>query len=184
MQLFEIKNDIVSFADETYLLKPFSAIIDRDKSKGKTIAKAELAAVFFFSDYKSDFSTILDEDEKLKLVKSYIIGMAEDWKPDKLFYDAVEFYKERQKTLSIKLLESARKGVDKISKYLENVDLDKVDKQGKLLFNAKQFSDTIKGAGDMTESLTKLEDQVKKEIQEKKNNFGSRNKNTFEDDLE
>ena len=183
MELFNIVNDNISYSETALLLKPFRALWDRDKSKGKVLANAELATVYFYSDFKSDFYDMLDETEKLEQIKSYVVGLPKDWEPDEVFNEAVKFYKERSQTLSTKLLDSARKGVDKISKYLENVDLDKVDKQGKLLFNAKQFSDTIKGAGDMTESLNKLEQQVKKELTEKKNSVGSRNMNIFENGI-
>ena len=183
MELFKVVNDNVTFDPETLMLIPFRKIWDRDKSKNKTIALAELSTIFFYSDFKSDFYDMLDETEKLEQIKSYVVGLPKDWKPDEVFNEAVKFYKERSQTLSTKLLDSARKGVDKISKYLENVDLDKVDKQGKLLFNAKQFSDTIKGAGDMTESLNKLEQQVKKELTEKKNSIGQKTMNVFENGI-
>src|SRR3990167_1755919 len=183
MELFNIVNDNISYSETALLLKPFRTLWDRDKSKGKVLANAELAIVYFYSDFKSDFYDMLDEAEKLEQIKSYVVGLPKDWEPDEVFNEAVKFYKERSQTLSTKLLDSARKGVDKISKYLENVDLDKVDKQGKLLFNAKQFSDTIKGAGDMTESLNKLEQQVKKELTEKKNSIGQKTMNVFENGI-
>ena len=183
MELFKVVNDNVTFDPETLMLIPFRKIWDRDKSKNKTIALAELSTIFFYSDFKSDFYDMLDETEKLEQIKSYVVGLPEDWKPDEVFNKAVEFYKERQKTISLKLLESARRAMDKISKYFDTVDLHAVDKQGKLLFNVSQFSTTIKNAGEMTESLRKLEQQVKKELTEKKGNVGSKNKNVFEDGI-
>ena len=183
MNLFTLINDNITFSEEALALKPFHDLWKRDKSKGKIVATAELSTVFFLADFKSDFSDIVDEEERLTQVKSYIVGLPEDWKPDEVFNKAVEFYKERQKTISLKLLESARRAMDKISKYFDTVDLHAVDKQGKLLFNVSQFSTTIKNAGEMTESLRKLEQQVKKELTEKKGNVGSKNKNVFEDGI-
>jgi len=183
MRLFDLKNDIVSFSEEALLLKPFRILWDRDKSKNKSLAAAELSAIYFYADYKSDFSDIMEEEEKLKLIKSYIVGMPENWQPDEVFNKAVEFYKERSCTQSIKLLESTRRTVSKITTYLDNVDLNEVDKQGKLKFNVKQILDTISDAGDLPTALNKLEQQVKKELMEKKENIGQKKMNLFENGI-
>lgn len=183
MNLFEIKNDVITYSNEALMLKPFRLLWDRDKSKTKSIAMAELSALFFYADYKSDFSDLLDEEEKLKQIISYVVGMPEDWTPDEDFNKAVEFYKERSKTISTKLLEDGRIGVNKVSDYIRNVDLQSTDKIGRLKFNAKQYGEVIKSLDEMTEALDKLDKRVKKEQMEKKSSSGSRNFNLFEDGI-
>lgn len=184
MDLFEVKNDMVTFSPQALTLEAFNNLWKRDKSKGKTVAIAEMAAVYFFADYKSDFSTVMDPEEKLTLVKSMIVGMPKTWKNDKVFDQAVEFYKEMQQTISTILLEDARFAIGKVSKFLRDIDLDEVDRNGKPINDVKKIADTLGNINKITESLAKLEEQVKKDILEKSDKLrGNKPKAIFEDGI-
>lgn len=183
MNLFEIQNNALSFSPVALALEPFKKLWDRDKSKKKEKATAELAAVYYYADMKSDFSDILDNEEKLKQVLIYLPDLGESWEPDELFNQAVEFYKERSNTVTTKLLEDSQVGLNKIGKYLRNVDLLALDDKGRPIYNAKQYADTQKQLGDIIASHNKLEEQVKKEQISKKNSIGSKEKNMFEDGI-
>lgn len=167
MELFELKNYRVTFAPQALALAPFKKIWDRDKSKDKIIAIAELASIYYFVDYRSDFTDILDETERIEEIKKYV-NLPKNWAPDAAYKEAVDFYMERSETISTKLLRDARIGVDKLSKFLRTVDLLEVDKHGKPKYNAKQIGDSIKNLGDIVGALDKLDEQVKKE--QRKNN--------------
>lgn len=162
MELFELKNYRVVFAPQALALVPFKKLWDRDKSKDKTIAIAELASIYYFADYKSDFTDILDEHERIEEIKKYV-NLPKNWAPDEAYKEAVSFYLERSETITTKLLRDARIGVDKLSKFLKEVDLNKEDKHGKPKYNAKQIGDSIKNLGDIVGALEKLDAQVKKE---------------------
>jgi hypothetical protein len=181
MQLFEIKDDLITFSPLALSLKPFRKLWDRDKKQGKPLANAELSAVYFFADYKSDFSEILDDNEKIETIRSVIIGIPKDWVPDSIFFEAVDFYKDRQHTITTILLEDAKSAVSKISSYLRNVDLEEVDNNGKPLHDVKKIADTIGNLSKITESISKLEEQVKKELQSKDSIRGGHSKAIFED---
>ena len=175
MDLFEVKNDQVTFSPVALALKPFKALWDRDKTKGKTVAIAELAALYYFADYKSDFSEILDPTEKMEVIKSVIVGMSVKWVPDAKFEEAVAFYKERQQTITTVLLEDAKMAVSKISSFLKDVDLDVTD--------VKKVSDVLGNLPKTVETLNSLENSVKKELQQKDSLRGGHAKATFEDGI-
>lgn len=183
MELFEIKNDQVAFNPMVATLKPFKVLWDRDKTKGKTVATAELAAVYFYTDYKSDFSTILDDVEKLNLIKSVIVGMNEKWEPDSKFHEACKFYNEMQETHTTLLLQDAQFAVVSVRKFLRSLDMSE-EVNGKPKHDLKKTIESLGALNKVTESLDALEEQVKKQIREKQDTIrGGRAKATFEDGI-
>jgi hypothetical protein len=183
MNLFEIKEDQVTVAPGALMLVPFAALWKRDKTKGKKKAMAELSAVYFYADYKSDFSEIMNPTEKLEHVRSFIIGMPEDWEPDEKFHAAVDFYKERQATVSTIILEDAKHAIAKISSFLRNVDLTELDENGKFVYDVKKVNDVIGGLPKTVETIASLERTVKKELQQKDSLRGGHEKALMEDGI-
>lgn len=183
MELFEIKDDQISVAPGALMLAPFAALWKRDKSKGKKKALAELSAVFFYSDFKSDFAEIMDPKEKLETIRSFIIGMDGKWEPDDKFFEAVDFYKERQETVSTKILEDAKHAIGKISKFLRDIDLAETDEHGKFVYDVKKVNDVIGGLPKTVETIASLERTVKKEQQSKDSLRGGHEKALMEDGI-
>ena len=182
MELFEIKNDQATFSPTALTLKPFAALWDRDKTKGKKIAISEMAALYFYVDYKSDFSTMLDAEEKLKLIKTVIIGMPEDWEPDEVFDEACSFYDKMQETEATLLLEDAQYAIQSVRKFLRNVDMQDVDDKGKPIHDVKKIIDSLGALHKVTEAMFELQEQVKKQIQKNENTVrGGKGKAMFED---
>jgi hypothetical protein len=182
MDLFEIKEGQVTFSPQALTLSPFAKLWERDKKKGKPVAIAEMAALYFYADYKSDFSEIYNPTEKLNIIKSVIVGMDDSWKPDKVFKEAVDFYKSRQETVSTILLGDARNAVDKISRFLRGINLNE-EVNGRPKHDIKKIADTLGNLSRITESLQKLEEQVKKELQEEESMRGGHAKAIFEDGI-
>lgn len=112
MKLFKYEAYQMTVEPEALLLKPFKAIWNRDRSKNKEKAMSELGFVYFFTDPRSDYQYIIDEDERIKAIKEGE-GLAENWKPDAKVMDAIEFYKQF-KTTSALLLETTRSLVNKL----------------------------------------------------------------------
>jgi hypothetical protein len=184
MELFQIDNDQVVFSPQALMLEPFNKLWKRDKKKGKPIAHAEMAALYYYMDYKSDFSTMLDDTEKLELIKSVIIGMPADWEPDELFKAACKFYQEMQETHSTLLLQDAQYAVTSVRKFLRSLDMQEVDERGKPIHDLKKIIDSLGQINKVTESLMELEEQVKKQIQKKQDTIrGGRAKADFEDGI-
>ena len=182
MELFEIKEGQVTFAPQALALKPFAKLWKRDKKKGKPRAVAEMAAIYFYTDYKSDFSEIYNPQEKLDVIKSVVTGMDPEWEPDEVFQEAVDFYRSRQETVSTILLGDARNAVDKISRFLREINLEE-EVNGRPKHDVKKIADTLGNLSKITESLQKLEEQVKKELQEKESMRGGHEKAIFEDGI-
>lgn len=184
MEIFEIKNDQVSFSPVALLLKPFNDLWKRDKKKGKPVANAEMAALYYYVDYKSDFSTMLDDKEKLKLIKSVIVGMSDNWEPDDLFTEACSFYSKHQETAATLLLEDAHHAIQSVRKFLREINMQERDDKDKPVHDVKKIVDTLGNLHKVTESLFELQEQVKKQLQSKTDTLrGGKEKAIFEDGI-
>lgn len=178
MILFELQDNKVTFSPQALMLKPFKALWDRDKTKDKTRARNELAFVYYFSDYKSDFSSILDDDERATEILKFLSDID---KPDNKVYEACEFYKSRRETISTQLLEAARHGAKTLKEYYYNVDLTLTDEKGKPVWDVAKLQTSLKTLSDTIEGLEKLEDKVKREQEKESSMRGGREKAMFED---
>ena len=163
MNLFEF-NDSTGLPDIDPIvleMKPFKALVARDKSKGKIKAKTELAFIWFWCDYKSDFSGIADEEKKLREILN-IVDLPKEWAIDNTIKDAITFYKNITKTTTIILLEQTRKTIDKLSTFLEKIDFEEtVD--GKPKWDMKKIVDTTNQIPNLINTLKQLETKVKEE---------------------
>lgn len=183
MELFELNNGVVTYSPIALTLEPFKVLWKRDRSKDKSIAILELSYVYYFTDYKSDFSDIIDQREKSKEIIKVLFPKDTKWKPDDKVQTAIEFYRERSETITTRLLENAMMAVHKISTYLSSVDLTEVDDRGKLVHDAKKVADTVGALDKLIDSLAKVEEKVKKEKQVKDKMRGSTEKKLFEDGI-
>lgn len=186
MNLFELTSDYkVQINPSAYTLSNFKKIWDRDKSKTKETAKAELAFIYFTCDYKSDFYNIPDNEQReIEVIKHCFKG--KKWSPDKTVRDAQNFYKERQKTFSLILLEDAVHGISKLSGYLKNINFAENEvntKTGEIKpkHDIKKYADTVKTIPDILKALNALEEAVKKEQQQKNSLRGGREKGLYVD---
>ena len=173
MQLFQINEQYkIDIDPVAYTLIPFKKIWDRDKSKDKSKARKELAFIYFSIDYKSDFYNIPEvEQREIEVIKH--IFEKEKWSPDKAIKEAQEFYKERQKTFSLVLLENALLGLGKLSEYFRTIDFTEYD--------PKKFADTVRQLPAIIESLKKTEDSIQREQEQGKKKKGGRDKAIYED---
>lgn len=182
MELFELKNGVLTFSPVALSLEPFRVIWDRDKTKSKFTAILELSYVYYFADYKSDFIDIVDPEERQNEIINVVFPKSK-WKPDSVIQVAIDFYRERSETITTKLLDNAMLGVHKISTYLSTVDLTETDDRGKPIHDAKKVADTIGALDKLVDSLAKIEEKVKKERQVKEKMRGSTEKKLFEDGI-
>ena len=186
MNLFEIEGDKLRIQPEAYALIPFKKIWDRDKSKGKVVALEELAYIYYLTDYQSDFVNDPDDSERDKAVRKQCITNSK-WEPDKVVKEAIEFYKEMQETIAIKLLDNARAGINKLSLYIRDINFEEttlsVNGEVRPKHDIKKFADTIKQIPDILKALKQLEEAVKLEKEVATNKLrGDRTKSPYEDD--
>ena len=181
MNLFEISNYVLQIQPEAYALKPFKDIWDRDKSKDKKTAIQELAYIYYMVDFKSDFAQILDQKQRrVEVVRN--LQLPKKWQPDNYVMAAISFYKDRQKSISLLLLEDVYKAIEKLREFYREVDLLKEDpKTGKPIHDVSKLTRSIEAAGKIIESLKKLEDKVKLE-QDQSSLRAGKQKGIYEDE--
>jgi len=167
----------IDISPEVVLLKPFNKIIKRDRSKLKNKAKGELAFIYFMSDYKSDFQNILDYTERQEQVISVIDNLSDEWKPDKVVIDAMDFYKKRSETVASIALEKQRENiqnlVNKVGKFINSDDANDVSKGANISAKINSF----------IEDLSKLEKLVQGQQESSNRHRGSQEKGMMEDEI-
>ena len=164
--LLEISNHLAIPSPYALIIKEFKKLFNRDKSKGKEKAVKELAYIYFKCNHNSPYS-IYDEEEKEIKIKESIFGKESKWKPDADVKAACDRYIKLLDTHSIRLLKSARKSVKKLERYFDDIDLTILDDNGKPIYSAKDLVANLAKVGDVVIGLSKLEELVKKEDQER-----------------
>jgi hypothetical protein len=184
MKLVEIINGQIVITEEAYLLAPFKILWDRDKSKDKARALAEMGYIYFMEDFRSDFSDITDESERSTEVKGSVAGLSKSWTEDKIVKEAREFYRERSEEITpLLFLRDVKVAIDRMREQFREVDFLALDKNNKPKYDIEKFARVIEKSAGLLENLTKLEIMVRKEVQAKKDKVGTKMKSTFEDGI-
>lgn len=180
IKLFEYESYEVTVAPEAIMLAPFKALYDRDKRKDKSLAKQELAFIYFMGDPRSDYQYINDREvRETEVIKG--LGMPEGWTPDEAVKRALAFY-ESFKPVSAGLLEDTRFAVDKLRKMLREINLDERDEKGKPVYTLNVITQTIKQIPSLVKDLDEAERTLSRDIVAEAKARGSQNKSLFEDD--
>lgn len=181
MKLFEMVEYRIQISELAYSLEPFKKLIDSDKSKHKEIATKELELVWFMSDIKSDYNYILNEsDRELEIAKD--VMLPKTWKRSKDVQAAIDFYKERSKTVSSTILDNSLFIANTLSNKMRKLVSDDNDDT----LSIKDIESISKGLANMpsiVKSLQSLQQTVVKEQTENNNNVGSQQKAMFENGL-
>ena len=181
IRLFKYEGYKMVIEPEALLLKPFKQIWQRDRSQNKDKAMMELGFIYFFCDPRSDYQYLTDEEQRKQAIKNGE-GLPEKWEPDKVVLDAMEFYNSFKPTSAL-LLEDTRFAVDKLRKFLENVDLFATDDKGKPIYQVNSITSSIKQIPELAKSLIETEKTVAKEIEESGRVRGGNDKKAFEDGI-
>lgn len=181
MNLFQLNDTTfnVEFAPQALLLKPFREIWDCDMTEGKQVASAELAYVYYMCDQRSDHMYILDEQERHEVVVD-ALNLGQGWTAPPYVENAMLFYKEMSTTVSTKLLTSTRGVVEKISKFLDDIDPNERDKNNKPVFDINKIVASVEKIPKLVKSLNQIEEEVIKEKELKSQN-GNRDMGMFDD---
>lgn len=181
MKLFKYEGCQVTISEEAFALKVFRDVWDRDKSDDKHRAKQELGWIYFMCDPRSDYvDEFIDEEQRsLEIIRGE--GMKETWKPDIVVYNAKEFY-EKFKTSSVLLLEETKLAMDKLRKYIKEIDLHAVDDSGKPLFSVDTYVKILDKLPELIRKLDESERAVRSEIAAAERVKGKQEKSLFEDE--
>lgn len=181
MRLFKYESYKMVVEPEALLLKPFKQIWQRDRSHNKEKAMMELGFVYFFTDPRSDYQYLTDDEERKKAIKEGE-GLPESWEPDKLVLAAIEFYSSFKPTSSL-LLEDTRYAVDKLRKLLREIDLSQTDDKGKPIYTLNTITATIKQVPSLVRDLDEAEKAITKELMSTGKMRGQGEKTLMEDNL-
>lgn len=171
MNLVILENNKVKINPEILLIQAFKNVWDKDTSKTKDKALAELGYVYFIADYKSDYLAY-PENTRSRQVACDIMK-DEDYKPDETVKAAVRKYEELQTTPTLRLLKAARHALEEACLYYDTVKPS--DR------NILAIAGSIEKVGKITESLDKLEDKIKREVQSEGRSKAGREINPYEE---
>lgn len=173
MKLFSLVNYKVEIEPEALLLAPFSSIWNRDKTVARKLAMNELAYVWFMQDVKSDFFAIVNEVERSEEVIK-VLDLPKGWKPNSKVKEAEEFYKKSSESLTYRLLQDSRSGLEKLSAMVRDPNFEQLD--------IKKVAEVILLLPKMSKALDEMEEAVLKEKQQYSHR-GSQERALFEDGI-
>ena len=179
IKLFKRDGYEIKVEPEALLLKPFKKIWNRDRSKDKNRAMQELGFIYFVCDPRSDYQYLVDLDTRMESVKQGE-GLPNDWTPDQVVKDAMEFYSSFKPTSAL-LLEDTRVAVDKLREHLKNMDFNEVDDKGKPKYTLNTITSTIKQIPELIKGLDEAEKAVTSDIREMSKARGNHEKAIMED---
>ena len=164
MNLLKFEDYKVIISPEALALVPFRKIWNRDRSQSKDRAISEIAYIYFMVDPRSDYQYLIDQDDRHKAIVEGE-GFPEGWKPDKLIQEAMELY-EGFKTSAALVLEDTRTAVDNLRKFLREIDLNKEDDKGRLVYTISSVTSALKQIPGLIKDLIEAEKAVNKEMAE------------------
>jgi hypothetical protein len=157
-------------------------LYNADRTQNKDKFMNFLSIVYFTYDPRSDYSYIVDDDLRLKEVcdsNGFDVP-----KFNKQELECIELYKKLTTTISAELLRSTKVAVDKVRKFLEDIDLTEVDDKGRLVYPINTVTAAIKQVPQLAKEVREAEKIVAKEIEEQgRARGGNENKKLFEDGI-
>ena len=181
-QLFQLKNYNVIFEPITMMIDEFKAIADKNKDDNLTLK--EMSYVWFFSDIRSDFQNVLDDNERsLEIIHS--ISLPDNWKPSKEVLNAIDFYKEHARTPSSGLYEASMVAAQFIESKLKNPKaiLEEVDSRDNPLYKLTDVTRLLKDVPEIMKKLHDARKQVITEIEAESQLKGGKSKSMFENGI-
>jgi hypothetical protein len=163
MNLFEIINNNVEFSPQALAIKPFKVIWEKDKSKDKSRAIQELSFVYYMSDERSDYQFLLDEEQREQEIRKDL-DIDDKWVREQYINDAIAYYVRVSTTTSTLLLASTRNVIQKISNFLDTVDMDERDlRTNKPIHDIGKITASVEKIPKLVRALNEIEKEIIKE---------------------
>ena len=180
MKLVRVENFQIVFEDELLLLKPFRQLYKSDKNRDKKGFMDFLTLVYFTYDPRSDYSYIVNEDDRLREVCE--TNGIDITKFSDLQKECIELYKKLTTTISQELLRSTKIAIDKVREFLETLDLTATDDKGKPLYTINSVTTAIRQIPQLAKDVMDAEKAVAKEVQEQGTARGGNDSKSLMDD--
>lgn len=182
MKLLYFEDFEVRVAPEALLVKPIRMLYNQDRSKQKERFFQQMSFMFFMCSPQSTYQYITDPEERKKAIIEQE-GLPEDYKPTDLLTEAMEIYKKHTVTVSQKLLEASMKAANKVSEFLEQVDLKAEDDKGRPKYQVSSITTALKQVEGIVASLQTLTKKVEQEVEDNTRARGGQ-KALFEDGID
>ena len=173
MKLFKIEDYTPVPSEEAYAIHEFAELLtlNYNKQQGDKQGRKrnrgikELRFIFFYCDYRSEFAKYPEAERREEALAA--AGLPENHSISTQLKDAIAQYRRLQESRPVKLLNSARSVVDKLTLYFNTVQLTKTDEDGNVTINedvqAKDILANVSNLGKILKGLDELETQVKKQ---------------------
>lgn len=172
MSLLNFENAELIIKPEALAIKAFKVVWDNDKTVDKYKAIQLLSYIYFMYDPRSDYMYLTDDNDRhAKITED--LGFRKNWKITKDVEKAIEVYQQNIQTTSSQILDTSRKIVDRMNKYLLEVDFDEV--------GIDKVSNVTNRLPDIIEKLQKAEKLVVQELEENEKLRGDKHKKLCED---
>lgn len=184
MKLFSLDKSKyqVEISEEAYLIPVFSKIIRKDKDKNKKMAIKELAYIWFYSDVKSDYKSILDDSIRAKEIIEDL-ELPDKWKPDKDLLEAIAYYKKMSITPVSSFYDATLLAASAITDVFTNAK-SLIEESDDQIAAAEKVIRALEKAPKVMQNLREAEKQLIQEIKDSTGkNIGSYEMNTYEDGL-
>jgi len=182
MHMIEIENYEIHPTEELMLIKPLRDLWLKYKDNDYDKLMSYLSLIYHYADPRSSYSYILDDNERLSEIIQQE-GFDKKFKLTKELKDCIEIYKKHVITMSYKLLQSTKIAVDKLSTYLENIDLNERDNNGKPIYTVSTITQAIRQVPQLSKDIIEAEKIISKEIEETGRARGAQEKSFFDDGI-
>lgn len=152
MHLIEFENYEIRPAEEFFLVKPLRDLYVKYHDSDWDKFMQYVSLIYHYADPRSSYSYIVDDGERLsEIIAQEDLG--KNFKLTKELKECIEIYKKHVITLSYKLLQSSKTAVDKLSKYLEKIDLNERDNNGKPVYTVSTITQAIRQVPQLARDL-------------------------------
>lgn len=167
--MFDIdsNNNIILKEPGVLLISEFKKIWDSDKSKEKLEALKIFAYIYFKCDFKSPYRNTKTKEELPEVLKKDL-NLPKDFKETKEICLAQEKYIDLQTTKSLKMILSAEKALDQITKYFDEFDISKIKLDEDKANSINKLMGNLKQIDEVAMKLESVKDKIAKELETKK----------------
>lgn len=180
MKLFVYEGYKLEISPEAFAIKAFRDLVKRDKSVDKYKAMLELAYIYFMFDPRSDYSYVVEEEERHVLIVKQE-GLPDGWTPDDKVKAAIEVYKTLTKTSYSELLKGLRVAIDKTKKFFEDMNLADTDDKGRPKYTINTIVAAAKNIPSLIKEVSAAEKLIVQEIEESGKMRANKSKKVLED---
>ena len=180
MRLIDLDNYELKVADEALLIRPIRELYEADKSKRKEGFYRQLSYIYFMVDPRSSYQYITDEKLRSDEIKKQE-GFDDDWEPSPKLKLAMEQYASHVVTTQSLLLQDMRTSIDNLRKFLRDVNLNDLDKNGKPIYQVATITSAIRQVPELAKALAEAEKSLQKDFESEGAIRGNREKSMFED---